>query len=476
MERAGRAMAEHIISVAKEKNFCKILVVCGGGNNGGDGFVIARVLSESGYHARVLCLAEKFSADCTAMKEKFTGEILNKIPAEKFDVIVDCIFGTGLSREVGGKELDLIRYINTGEGYVFSADIPSGLNGDNGLVMGECVQADETITVQAAKNGLFLNDGADKSGKITVVDIGITLPSPKEYALISEEADIARIFPRRKRNSHKGTYGKVSILAGSVAYSGAPLLSAYAALRTGAGYTELCVPEKLFSAFMGRYPEAILTCMKGENSLEYDEEKLFKLLKSDCIALGMGCGISSELYKIIGYLLEHYTGILLLDADGLNTISKYGVGVLKGKKCDVLITPHIKEFSRLSGLSVGEITKDPIEKAKAFAEEYAVTVLLKSSVSVVTDGKSVYLNTRGCAALAKGGSGDVLSGIISSLCAQGNSAINGAMAGSYLLGSAAELCAKEKGEYSVLARDVIEKIPNVILGVTEQANDQGGKQ
>jgi NAD(P)H-hydrate epimerase len=268
----------------------------------------------------------------------------------------------------------------------------------------------------------------------------------------------------------------VSILAGSVAYSGAPLLSAYAALRTGAGYTELCVPEKLFSAFMGRYPEAILTCMKGENSLEYDEEKLCKLLKSDCIALGMGCGISLELYKIIGYLLEHYTGILLLDADGLNTISKYGVGVLKGKKCDVLITPHIKEFSRLSGLSVGEITKDPIEKAKAFAEEYAVTVLLKSSVSVVTDGKSVYLNTRGCAALAKGGSGDVLSGIISSLCAQGNSAINGAMAGSYLLGSAAELCAKEKGEYSVLARDVIEKIPNVILGVTEQANDQGGKQ
>jgi NAD(P)H-hydrate epimerase len=333
------------------------------------------------------------------------------------------------------------------------------------------VQADETITVQAMKNGLFLNDGTDRSGKITVVDIGMTLPSPKEYALISEEADIARVFPKRKRNSHKGTYGKVSLLAGSVAYSGAPLLSAYAALRTGAGYTELCVPEKLFSAFMGKYPEAILTCMKGENSLEYDEEKLCKLLKSDCIALGMGCGISSELYKIIRYLLGNYTGTLLLDADGLNTVSKYGVEVLKTKKCKVLLTPHIKEFSRLSGLSVGEITKAPIESAKKFAREYAVTLLLKSSVSVITDGNTVYLNTRGSATLAKGGSGDVLSGIISSLCAQGNSLTDGAVAGSYLLGASAELCAREKGEYSVLARDVIEKISEVILGVTKQANE-----
>jgi NAD(P)H-hydrate epimerase len=221
---------------------------------------------------------------------------------------------------------------------------------------------------------------------------------------------------------------------------------------------------------MGRYPEAILTCMKGENSLEYDEGKLCKLLKSECIALGMGCGISLELYKIICYLLENYTGVLLLDADGLNALSKYGVGVLKEKKCNVLLTPHLKEFSRLTGLTVGEITKDPIERAKAFAKEYAVTLLLKSSVSVVTDGNTVYLNTRGNAALAKGGSGDVLSGIVSSLCAQGHSPIEGAMAGSYLLGRAAELCAKEKGEYSVLARDVIEKLPAVILSLTEQTN------
>lgn len=475
MERAGAAIAEQAFEAAERLKIDDVLVVCGGGNNGGDGFVAARVLQEKGLDVQVLCLAQKFSPDCAAMKEKFTGEILCRMPRRRYGLMIDCIFGTGLCRPVAGAEAALIDFINSNGAYVLSADIPSGLNGDNGLVMGVCVRADLTVTIGSYKNGLFLNDGVDYCGKIVRADIGIDTSACGKACRILGDKDIAAYFPRRRRNTHKGSYGKVTLIAGSKAYSGAALLSCGAALRGGAGYTQLCVPQGIFGICAGKLPEALITRFSGEEGFVYNESELEKITASDCVVLGMGCGISLELYKMTAWLLQNYTGNLVIDADGLNALSGYGVEILKNKKCRVLVTPHVKEFSRISGLPVSEIAEDGITRAKNFAREYGVTVLLKSAVSVLTDGEEVWLNLRGSAALAKGGSGDVLAGLIGSTCARGVSLTQSALVGSYLMGVAAEICEEEQGEYSVVATDVIQNIPSAVLRVTENADKKGGE-
>ncbi len=471
MERAGYAIAAEVEKALNYLQLNEALIVCGGGNNGGDGFVVARLLKDKGVEISILCLAEKFSPDCLAMKEKYTGEILKVIPRRRYPFIVDCMFGTGLSRAVEGEELALIDFINSCGAFVLSVDIPSGLNGDNGVVMGKCVQATQTVTIGEYKNGLILNDGGDISGAVKRVDIGIDMTKIKDCALIAEDRDIARLFPERKRNTHKGNYGKVSIIAGSKAYVGAALLATMSALKTGAGYTELCVPAGLFNVYAGKIPEAILTCFQGEESFVFCKKDLENLLKNQCIAFGMGVGVSHENYKIIKYLLENYTGKLLLDADALNSLSKYGVEILKTKKCSVLLTPHIKEFSRLTNIPVSKIEENGVEIINRFTKEYQVAVLLKSATSILCGEGKTYFNTRGSACLAKGGSGDVLSGVIGGVSAQGHSLLNAAIAGAYIAGVAAELCEKELGQYSVTATDVINRIAFAILSVTENAND-----
>ena len=474
MERAGRAIAGEAEKIFAALGIREALVVCGGGNNGGDGFVAARLLAERGADVCVLCTAENFSPDCAAVKEKYKGEILGRIPRRRYPFIIDCVFGTGLSRPVEGRELALIRFINSSGAFVLAADIPSGLNGDNGMVMGECVRADATVAVGEYKNGLLLHDGGEYCGAVIRADIGIDA-SREEGAYLAEDRDVAALFPPRRRNTHKGSYGKVSIIAGSKAYSGAALLAAMSALRAGAGYTELCVPDGLFPVYAGKLPEAILTSFAGEDSFAYSEKDLEKVLRSQCVVLGMGTGVSMEIYKMTKFLLENYTGKLVLDADALDALSKYGVAALHGKKCEVLLTPHVKEFSRLSGLSVREILSGGVSSPRQFSAAYGVSVLLKSAVSVLCGGGKTYINARGSACQAKGGSGDVLSGVIGSIAAQGHDLTKAALAGSYLCGVAGELCEKKLGQYSVTASDVIARLPEAISCVTENADEDGGK-
>ncbi len=466
MERAGGSIAAETQKVFSALGVNEALVVCGGGNNGGDGFVAARLLQEAGADVQILCMAEKFSPDCAAVKEKFKGEILQRMPRRRYPVILDCIFGTGLSRPVEGTELSLIRFINAAGAFVISADIPSGLNGDNGLVMGECVRADLTVAVGGYKHGLLLNDGGEYCGAVVAAEIGIDT-SRAAGAYIAEDKDIAAFFPERKRNSHKGTYGKVSIIAGSRAYSGAALLAASAALRGGAGYVELCVPSGLFSVYAGKLPEVILTSFSGEDAFRYCEENLEKVLSGQCVVAGMGMGASFETYKMVKYLLERYTGRLVLDADALNALARYGTDILKEKKCAVLLTPHIKEFSRLSGLTVKEISERGARAPQEFSAAYGVSVLLKSAVSVLCGEEKIFFNVRGSACQAKGGSGDVLSGVIGSLAAQGRSVTDAALAGSYLCGVAGELCEQELGQYSVTAGDAIAHIPAALRHILD---------
>ena len=473
MERAGRALADEAEKLCQRG---KALCVCGGGNNGGDGFVCARILQTRGVETEVLFFAERETPDCTKNREKylaFGGKILFDIPtaiqANEYGVVVDCLVGTGLRGGLSGKNAAAVAYINALKdkgARVLSADIPSGISGKNGRAEGPFVLADKTLCIGEVKLGAVLFDGLDASGEIVRADIGIRLPKTG-YAVWVDKTFVKAFLPKRRRNSHKGTYGKAAIVAGSTKYSGAAILAATACARSGAGYVTLFSPQELVKSFYGKQPEILLKSTNDGGRYAFNAKTAQDLLGFDSIAYGMGMGESEEVAKGAEYLLAHYEKTLILDADGLNSLAAYRKEelptLLKNAKCDVLLTPHVKEFSRLSGYTVEEIQNSGAELAKSYARQYGVCVLLKGAASVITDGADVAVNTAGNSGQAKGGSGDVLSGVIAGLCAMGACAKNGGIAGSYLTGKAAELAAKEQGEYSMLASDVIAYLGRAFL-------------
>lgn len=462
MERAGKAVADEAEKALAACGGRRVLAVCGGGNNGGDGYCAARILSERGYEAEAFAVSEKLSEDCAAQCMKFHGKVHTAFPKEKFDVVIDAVFGTGFRGTPEGKFADAISAVNASGAYVVSADIPSGLNGDTGTAQ-LSVRADKTVTIGERKFGLYLEEGADACGEIVCADIGISLPE-SNYAARFAPGDLADVFPPKKRNSNKGSFGRAGILAGSKAYSGAALLSAEAALRAGAGYTRLFCPAGVFPYYIGKFPELILTEMPDEAGfLRFDEEAVRGVCAScDALAAGMGAGVSRGLYDCIAFLLSEYRGTLILDADALNVLAEYGADILREKTCRVVLTPHLKEFARLAGISVEEVRAGGVRLAERFAAEYGVTLLLKSNACVVTNGKNTALVAEGTPALARGGSGDVLSGIVCALAARGVTAMRACVCGAHLLGRAGALAEAESNEYSVLATDVISKIPAAV--------------
>ena len=483
MERAGKALAEEAQNLAKSG---RIVCVCGGGNNGGDGFVCARILKEQGREVDAVFFAERISEECRVNLKKWQavgGEILTAIPKDReYALIVDCLVGTGLRGALTGKNVETAKDICERKhlgAKVLSADIPSGVCGENGKAEGAAVQADVTLCIGEMKVGTALGDGLDYAGVRKRADIGIVLPH-KDYATEADRALIKSILPVRKRNSHKGSYGKAAIVGGSIEYTGAAYLSAAACMRSGAGYTTLYVPKEILPYYVLKSPELLLKPSSKGYRYEFNEGKAAELLSYDSVAYGMGMGVSEAVAKGAAYLLRSYTGRLVLDADGLNSLAAYKkeefLELFQNKKCDVVITPHIKEFSRLSGEEVSEIIAKGLYAATPFAKEYGVTVLLKSAASILTDGKRVVLNTSGTSGQAKGGSGDVLSGVIAGLCAMGTSAFDGACAAAYLVGKAAEIATAVKGEYSLTATDIIESLGSAFLFVTENADKGGGEE
>ena len=289
------------------------------------------------------------------------------------------------------------------------------------------------------------------------------------YAVLVDSAWVKNALPKRKRNSHKGTYGRAAIVAGSMEYTGAAYLSASACLHAGAGYTTLYLPQEILPYYLLKAPEILLKITNEGGRYAFTHEKMAELLAYDSIAYGMGMGISQDVAKGAEYLLQNYTGKLLLDADGLNSLAQYRKddlkALLRNKKCEVVLTPHAKEFSRLSGKTVDEITASGLQAAVEFAKECDTTVLLKGAASILTDGKRTAVIAAGNSGLAKGGSGDVLSGVIAGLCASGANVFDGAGCGAYLIGKAAELGAKEKSEYSLTATDVIAYLGGAFLSI-----------
>lgn len=446
VERAGACVANEII---KKLRGGRVLVCIGKGNNGEDGKVVAKILSAvHGFTVVTMSVANG----------------IFKMFDKKFDVIVDCIFGTGLHGEVTGKYKTAIEKINSSGAYVVSCDIPSGINGDNGKVMGVAVKANMTIAIQEYKLGHFLNDGPDYCGTLIAKDIGISIWGD-DYVQRFTDDEAKKFFPPLKRNVNKGSFGKVAVIGGSKKYPSSPLLSlnALTAFKAGNGYSMLVVPSCLAPAAAFINPECTFMPMTSdENGFLFDENALRSILGYDAICFGMGAGITEENYKILSFLLKNYEKRLVIDADGLNVLSEYGVEILNEKRCDVVLTPHIGEFSRLIRREKGEVENNSVILAKSFAEDYNVTVVLKSAATVITDGKEVYVNTTGNAGMAKAGSGDVLSGFLSGMLAREFDCFDCCVAACYVFGKAGDIAKAAANEYTMTASDIVKALPEVI--------------
>ena len=312
-----------------------------------------------------------------------------------------------------------------------------------------------------------------------VEEFGVSLPKDEEVLLTDREI-ANKLLPKRKRNSHKGSYGRAAIVAGSEEYTGAAYLAASACLRSGTGYTVLFTPKDILPLYALKSPEILLKPSNKGGRYAFNEETMRELLAYDSIAYGMGMGASNEVFKGVKYLLENYKGKLVLDADGLNSLAAFAGkeldALFSNKKCDVIVTPHGKEFSRLSKMPMEEVLGDSVQVAKNFAKRYNVNVLLKNALSVITDGEGVALNAAGNSGQAKGGSGDVLSGVIAGLCASGLSTFEGGVLGAYLVGKSAELGAVDFGEYSLTASELIAYLPKAFLFVAKDTHKDGGEQ
>ncbi|MBE7062131.1 MAG: NAD(P)H-hydrate dehydratase [Clostridiales bacterium] len=446
VERAGFAVADEIT-----KRFAggRVLVCVGKGNNGADGKVIAEILSK---------------------KHGFSVSIINvyngifKAFERKYDIIVDCIFGTGLNREVEGKYKKAIELINQSGAFIVSCDIASGINGDSGKIMGVAVKANLTVAIQEYKLGHFINYGIDYSGEVVARDIGISVWDDQYIKRLNDKS-VSNYFKPTNRNVHKGNFGKCAIIGGSKDYSGSVILTtnALCSFKMGAGYVTMVVPESLFSAYVGKVPEIILTAIKDcDGKMTCDKETLSRLLQNDCIAIGMGMGVSEGGYQIIKFLLQNYEGKLVIDADGLNCLATFGSEILKEKKCQVVLTPHVGEFCRLANISKEDLLENTIKITTDFARHNDLVVVLKSAVSVISDGNNTFINTTGCQGMAKGGSGDVLSGVIAGLLARNDDVTETTAAACYLFGRAGEIAQSEQNQFTMTASDIILAIRKAI--------------
>ena len=485
MEAAGRTVVEEIEEFLLLSANKRVVVVCGKGNNGGDGFVIARHLLLKNYSVKVYLLAspEEIIGDSKAnldilMKLNCIPEYPIKADNLRKDLlesslIIDAILGTGFKGNISYDIKSAIEIINASDTTVFSVDIPSGVMADSGAISQSVVMANKTIALQLPKIGNVNYPGALYNGELIVKDIGIPNRTHQELPLknnvITKEA-LIKVLPKRKGDTHKGTYGNALIVAGSAGMTGAAILSANAAMRMGAGIVRLAAPDSINSILESRLTEVITIPLK-ESKRGYmgidDIDKVIGMLNiSNAIAIGSGCGTTLELENLIRNVLEISEIPIVIDADGINVLS-HKIDFLSKAKVPVILTPHPKEFSKLTGLSIQEINNNRVETARSFAVKWKVHLVLKGARTVVAyPNGEIYINITGNPGMATAGSGDVLTGMITGLLAQGIKPDIAVVAAVYLHGKAGDFAALEKGEYGLIAGDMVEAIPYVLKEIT----------
>ena len=414
------------------------LIICGKGNNGGDGYAIARQLLSRNKNVRIFsCEAGNMSADCE-INYNICKNLGIHIETDiknleqlllSSSVIIDSIFGTGLDKELNNTYIKIISLINKSDKYIISVDIPSGINGTSGEIMGACINAKETISLVTYKQGFLNYDIFNFLGKIKVVNIGLPEIIIKKFSktFLLNKQYIKSLYLPRAKTAHKGNFGHSLIAAGSEGFTGAAVISANSAVKTGSGLTTLVTNKEIQSIVSSQLLEAMTASFE-------DKERFLNLLKNaDSVAFGPGLGNSSSTLELLESVINNSNVPIILDADGINSLSNKQ-GLIKNLKNRCILTPHPGEFSRLSGYSIDEINHNRIKMAKEFAEKYSVILLLKGYNTIITDGSEVFVNTTGNSHMANGGMGDCLTGIITSLVSQGYSLMDSANIGCFLHG------------------------------------------
>lgn len=493
MEKAAMAMAGCIMAQSSP-TVDKVLAVCGTGNNGGDGVAAARILRESGYEVSVLIVGqvEKCSEEMDRQLQianrmripVYLAESVTEEKLQKYTIIIDAIFGIGLSREITGIYRQWIAWINTSTAKVIAADIPSGIHASTGAVLGIAVQADITVTFGVNKRGIVLNPGMQYAGNVVVADIGFPRQAVRQVAptvYTYDPQQIHSILPKRKTRSHKGSYGRVLVIAGSPQMSGACYFASEAAYRVGAGLVHVITAGENADIIRTKLPEAIVSTWSAPMTTEETTMISQAMDRANAIVIGPGLGESREAQMLLKMVLDHIIKDtntasdlppkpVVIDADGLNLLSRrkeWFVADSHGGRTmqlpeNVILTPHLKEMSRLIQTEVSVIMDHMIETVYERGDQ--CTIVLKDARTVVSDGTQVYINTTGNHALAKGGSGDVLSGMIGGLLAQGMKPMEAASLAVCLHGMTADAYVQEKGAYTMLASDILQAIPKVMKG------------
>ena len=453
-----------------------VAIVCGSGNNAGDGFVIAKLLHDAGIACEIILLSEKTSEDgayylslCRAAGIPVLSWD-SALSLQKYNTIADCIFGTGFKGTVQGTARQAVEAINASGAFVVSADINSGLNGDSGMAEC-CVRSGMTVAIGGWKPGHFLNMAKDVMKEKVNLDIGIE-PVGRTYALL-EESDFAELFRPRPNFSHKGTYGYTALIGGSRKYSGAIRLAhmANAAMRSGAGVVKLAVPDILYPVIAPAVLESTLFPLSDDGEqIVFSAQQINDLVSNvRTAAFGMGIGTGEGPFRTLEYLLDHYAGTLIVDADGLTLLSRMNRERIRGASCTLILTPHLKEFSRLSGMEIQEILSDPVTAAETFARENGIILLLKGPSTIITDGEKTWITDAGCPGMATAGSGDVLSGILAAVAAFAPDPLLGTAAAAYINGRAGELAQSRMGTISMTAGDTAACIPEIVRELESSA-------
>lgn len=462
MDNAAQAVAEAVHEALTALEGERVVIFCGGGNNGGDGLGAARWLQSYGVSVRAFVVGAALDAvqgDAAielAMFTKAGGRVealsteddwvLAELAASKADVLVDALLGTGFHGELEGDVLRACELLNKSEKYILAVDVPTGVNADNGAVSENAVRADHTVTMALVKTGLLLYPGREYCGDIELADISMPVKLVEEYKSdkyrLTEEI-VRELLPLRKANAHKGDAGRVVICAGSPGYTGAAALASDAAVKAGAGLVSLYTPLSSRDVLAIKLTEVmvhgLLERMPGILGGGAASDVASSAEAADVLAIGPGLGTSESTQEAVRTILQKITTPVVIDADALTALAGH-TEILAAMQAQKVLTPHPGEMARLTGLEIAEIEADRINIAKKYAEQWQAIVVLKGAPTVIgCPNGTVYVNSTGNSSLATGGSGDVLTGIIAGLAAQEISLQEAAICGVYLHGLAAEL-------------------------------------
>lgn len=476
MEQAAMHFVLELCTVLKENDLKKGIVFCGSGNNGADGLAIARLLNERGIFTEAAMVKDlrkektETSASFKVQESIYTAydypinDNMQHILHTKYDFVIDALFGIGLCRNLSEDYIALMNEINKLDAPKIAVDMPSGIHSDNGQLMGAAIKCDHTITFSFQKIGQILYPGCEYAGKTHVVDMGITKKSwlEKKPAMAHLEEKDFLALPHRPEHSNKGTFGKVLIIAGSPQMSGAAFLSAKAAYRCGAGLVKIYTCEENRQVLQSLIPEAVLSVYGSK----WSPDGLIEELKwADSIVIGPGLGTSATSKKIVDVVRKNASVPVVWDADALNIFAE-DMNVLLLPHTEFVLTPHLGEFSRMTGNSISWIQSHLVESAIDFARTYDIICVLKDFRTITADPYGLsFLNLSGNNGMATAGSGDVLSGIIGALLANGVKGAKVAAYGVYIHGLAGDHAKESAGTHAMMATDIIASLKEVWKGI-----------